>query len=267
MKLAVGRVVFAVAIASLGVLSLVYGDVVAGLEPLPAPAPGKPFIGYLTGIVLLAAGVGVLIDRTARVAAVSLGVVFTLWVLLLHVPNLAQHPREPNAWTIAFETLALCGATWVLAGTVPGDPTADPRRDRMLEKARTFGRIAFGVSLPIFGIQHYMYAEFVSALVPAWLPARLFLAYFTGTAFFAAGLSIATTVKARLAAMLLAIMFGTWVFILHLPRAAAKLDARLEWTSLCIAMAMCGSAWLIATSLREKRGDREARGLVLEPTH
>jgi hypothetical protein len=42
-------------------------------------------------------------------------------------------------------------------------------------------------------------------------------------------------------------MFASWVLILHAPRAiAAAANARPEWTSLFIALAMSGGAWIIA---------------------
>ncbi|MGQ0648737.1 MAG: hypothetical protein ACT4P7_14350 [Gemmatimonadaceae bacterium] len=230
-----GRVVFATAVTALGVLSLAYGSIVAGLQPVPADVPGQRVLGYVTGMVLTVLGLGLVVDRTARLAAVVLGVVLLSWLVMLHLPNLAEHPRSGNAWTIAFETLALCGVGWVAAGT-----SARPQ-------TRRFGRICFGASLPIFGMLHFIYADFVATLIPGWIPARVFWAYATGVAFCAAGVSIVTAISGRLAATLLAIMFGTWVVILHAPRVLANLHGQSEWTSLCIAMAMCGGAWLIAT--------------------
>ena len=49
----------------------------------------------------------------------------------------------------------------------------------------------------VFGAQHFMYASFIAFLIPAWIPGHLFWAYFTGTAFIAAGLSIAAKISAR----------------------------------------------------------------------
>ena len=53
----------------------------------------------------------------------------------------------------------------------------------------------------IFGAQHFMYAAFIATLIPAWIPFHLFWVYFTGTGFIIAGLSIASGVLARLAAL------------------------------------------------------------------
>jgi uncharacterized membrane protein YphA (DoxX/SURF4 family) len=82
--------------------------------------------------------------------------------------------------------------------------------------------------------------------VPAWIPDRLFWAYFVGVAFVAAALCIAAQKAARLSAILLGLMFFLWVLIVHLPRVAAAPHNGNEWTSLFVALAMSGGALLIA---------------------
>src|SRR5438094_171547 len=54
-----------------------------------------------------------------------------------------------------------------------------------MQKSQTLGRIFVAVSLVVFGVQHFMYGGFVAGLVPAFMPGRLFWAYFVGVAFFA----------------------------------------------------------------------------------
>lgn len=206
------------------------------------------YLGYVTGLVLFLAGVGLVVGRTAPVAAISLGVVLLAWVLLFHTPNLARHPRNGSTWTIVFETLALCGVAWLLAGAASHHTATARRGAPMFSAGRVPGILSFAVSLLVFGVLHLVYADFVATLIPVWIPARLFWAYFTGAAFLAAGVSIATGVRGRLAATLVGIMFGSWVLILHAPRVLSKLYDRGEWTSLFIAMAMCGGAWIVAES-------------------
>src|SRR6266849_10634692 len=83
------------------------------------------------------------------------------------------------------------------------------------------GRYIFAFSMVIFGIQHFLYAPFTAHLIPSWMPAHLFLAYATGTAFIAAGLSIAAHILSRLASALLGVMFLLWFLLLHAPRVMA----------------------------------------------
>jgi hypothetical protein len=114
-----------------------------------------------------------------------------------------------------------------------------------------FGRLCFGISLPVFAATHFIYADFVATLIPAWIPGRLFLAYFTGAAHLFAGLAIVSNIKARLAAMLAGAMYGSWALILHVPRVTADIGNQGEITSLFVAVALCGSAWLIAGSVKK----------------
>jgi uncharacterized membrane protein YphA (DoxX/SURF4 family) len=90
-------------------------------------------------------------------------------------------------------------------------------------------------------------------LVPSWLPLRTFWTYFFGVAFIAAGISIVTGIQARLAAILLGAMFLLWVVVLHAPRVAASPHNGDEWSSLFVAIAMCGSCLIIAAASAARR--------------
>ena len=151
---------------------------------------------------------------------------------MAYVPRLAANIHDPGPWTSGSELLALCGAALVLAGVTK------------------LGRILFAAPLVVFGVQHFLYARFIATLVPAWIPGRLFWAYFVGVAFVCAAISIASSKAARLSAILLGLMFFLWVLILHLPRVAAAPHNGNEWTSLFVALAMSGGALLIAGSVK-----------------
>jgi hypothetical protein len=53
----------------------------------------------------------------------------------------------------------------------------------------------------------------------------------------------------RLAASLLGLMFLLWVLLLHSPRVAGAAHNGNEWTSLFVALAMSGAAFLVAETL------------------
>ncbi len=117
------------------------------------------------------------------------------------------------------------------------------------------GRIFIAISLVVFGIQHFLYANFLATLVPAWVPGRLFWAYFVGVAFVAAAIGAVVPKMTRPAGILLGILFFLFVVTLHIPRIAAHSRDGNEWTSGFVALAMCGGAWILAgaTSLEGKR--------------
>ncbi|HXB55487.1 MAG TPA: hypothetical protein VN461_11925 [Vicinamibacteria bacterium] len=225
-----GRLAFAIAVGALGIQQLAYADFVPG--PLIAPSwlPWRTFWAFISGFVLLAAGVGIVTTKYARRASSLLSMLLLVIVLLFHLPGPVAIFRDGVARTRAFEALAMCGATFFLAG----GPTL------------TLGRLLFALPMAVFGVQHFMYATFVATLIPNWLPGHLFWTYLTGVAFIAASLSIVTGQKARLSASLLGLMFLLWFVLLHAPRVAEGLRNGNEWNSALVALALGGGAWLLA---------------------
>lgn len=112
-------------------------------------------------------------------------------------------------------------------------------------RVRTLPRIAFGLSALVFGTSHFVYADFTAAMVPEWMPARLFWAYATGAGHVAAGLALLSGIRARLAATWLAAMAASFVLLVHVPRVIAAPSSQLEWTMLCMATLIAGSAWIM----------------------
>ncbi|MEO6688844.1 MAG: hypothetical protein ABIS07_05280 [Dokdonella sp.] len=243
-----GHIVFALGMIAFGLLSFVFGEPVQGLMPLPAGVTAHAPWAYFSGSVLMVAGVAVLAGWQTRLAAIAIAAMLLLWLLFLHAPKLAANVRDGGEWTCAFETLALCGAAWIFAASLAASPLESSRIDAAVARMGWLGRYLFGVSLPAFGILHFIYNDYVASVIPGWIPAHMFWAWFTGVAHFAAGVAILVNVKARLAATLAGVMYGCWVLILHVPRALAAPNSRAEWTSLAVALSLTGAAWLVAAS-------------------
>jgi uncharacterized membrane protein YphA (DoxX/SURF4 family) len=257
-----GRVLYAIGMIGFGAVCLVYVDFVNSLQPVPASLPGYAVLAVLTGVVLGAAGLAIMVDVKTRLSGIALASLFALWIALLHIPSAFTDPSLLLSpwWIRTFETLALAGAALILAGVA-----AEPVRERWVSA----GRIAFGVSLPVFGILHFIYPESVAALVelsPAGYPWPLFWAYLTGFGHFAAGLAIATGVMSRLAAVLAGFMYASWALTLHLPRVIDNPPAyagdRQELTSLLVCVAFWGAAWIVACVSTGRRGARSVGGIV-----
>ena len=120
-------------------------------------------------------------------------------------------------------------------------------------------RIVFGVSMVIFGWQHFMYAQFLVGLVQKWLPAHAFWIYFTGTAMMAAGAAIATGILARVAGFWLGVMFALFFLTLHLPRVLAAIHNQDEITSMFVALAFSGISLIFAASMSCEKIEPERR--------
>src|SRR5438874_13067744 len=106
-----------------------------------------------------------------------------------------------------------------------------------------------------------MYGRFVAGLVPAFMPGRLFWAYFIGAAFVAAAAGILYKLMARPAATMLGVMFFLFVVLLHIPRIVGNAGNGNEWTSGFVALAMCGGAWILANAAPWRSAKRQSRSL------
>ena len=236
-----GRIFIAVALLVFGVQHFMYAGFVAGL--VPAWMPGRLFWAYFVGVAFFAAAAGILYQRLARPAASLLGVMFFLFVVLLHIPRIAAHPSDGNEWTSGFVALAMCGGAWVLARNSPlaGRETAAP--------FLKLGRYFFAVAFVAFGIQHFVYARFAAGLGPPWFLGRPLWAYLTGAVFIAAGITILLGKMARLAATLLGTLISLFFVLLYVPRITAQLHNPGPWTSGFEVLALCGSAMVLANTL------------------
>jgi uncharacterized membrane protein YphA (DoxX/SURF4 family) len=83
-----------------------------------------PLWPYVTGGALLAGGAAIVFRKKARLAAIFVAAVISLFFLFLHVPHIVMQPHNPGPWTSGFEVLALCGCALVLANTLPKEEKA-----------------------------------------------------------------------------------------------------------------------------------------------
>lgn len=94
---------------------------------VPSWIPGARFWTYFAGIALIAGGIGVTIQRTARLAGLLSSVMIFLWVPLVHIPRaLAAATGSTNETTAVFEALAMSGIALLVATTAP-PPTVRAR--------------------------------------------------------------------------------------------------------------------------------------------
>jgi uncharacterized membrane protein len=123
----VGRIIIATAAIFYGVQHWLHPEIAPGV-PLtlktPAWVPFPSLWAYLTGAVLLAGGVGLAVNKHARMAAAAIGAVMTALVLFLYLPNLFIALGKPAAavnegLNYVYDTLLYAGAALVLASALP----------------------------------------------------------------------------------------------------------------------------------------------------
>jgi uncharacterized membrane protein YphA (DoxX/SURF4 family) len=90
--------------------------------------------------------------------------------------------------------------------------------------------------------------------VPKWLPpTQEFWAYATGLGHIAGGVAILTGVQARLAAILLTLMYACFTPLVHLPMLLADPSSHFNWSENALNLALVGVAWVVADSLARPR--------------
>src|SRR5437868_14898300 len=102
-----GQVLFALAVAGLGLLSLGSGDFALNWQPVPAWLPAREALAYLSGAILLIGGLAILVRPTARLASLVLTVNFLAWLVLLQLPRVVTGWSHAGAWLGFGETSVL----------------------------------------------------------------------------------------------------------------------------------------------------------------
>jgi len=100
-------------LAYCGALHFPYAKYVAGL--IPPWIPGHMFWTYFAAIALIAGGIGVLVPRTARLAATLSGIMLFSWVFLVHIP-LAISTHTLGEVSRGFQALQDSAVAFMLAG-------------------------------------------------------------------------------------------------------------------------------------------------------
>ena len=252
-----GRLFFAIALVASGIQQLVTASFVRLVPPLPAWIPAHSFWAYLVGAILIGAGVAIGTGYRARWAAAVLGILLLLSILFLHLPLAATNPLAGFMWTNPAKALAMLGGVLILAGALPEEESGIARRSG---KLMPLGPLFLAGFMILGGIQHFVYLDFVTKLVPAWIPGPRFWVYFTGVALIAGGVGILLPKTQRLAATMSGIMMLLWVLLLHIPRALADLNNAGETSGVFEALALSGVAFILADRGRKKElGSGEAR--------
>jgi len=232
---AAAAMLMALALVALGALTLMLGDFAAVWQPVPAAWPGRPVTPILSGLILLAAGGMVLVPRTRAWGAGLAAGFIGLWVLALHLPHALAKPLVWGSWNPVAESAAMATGAFVAMRQAQG-------------RSARAAVYVMGACFVVFGISHFVYAKFTAAMVPAWLPARLQLAWLTGAIHCATGVALLIGFRRRWAAAIEAAMMAAFVLLVNGPRALAMPGNHVEAFGAPIALLLTSAALVLATS-------------------
>jgi len=243
-----GHAAFAVTMIALGVVVLLKGYT-PFWTGVPKAMPARQALAIVTGIVSVACGTGLLLERAAAVASRVLLAYLVLWFLAFRLPLVVREPGSSGNWWACGEIAVMMAGAWVLFTWFASD--ADRRRLRLVtgERGVRIARVLYGLGIIPFGIAHFTFLQRSLAVVPHGLPWPLAWAYATGGAFIAAGLAVVTGVLGRPAAALSALQMGLFTLIVWVPHLVTGPDME-QWLEFVDSWVLTVAAWVVADSWR-----------------
>jgi uncharacterized membrane protein YphA (DoxX/SURF4 family) len=237
-----GLYVYSGAAIFLGILGLVSGDFATSWQNVGPNVPLRVPLAYLTAVLELAGGIALLLPRTARAGALTLTIVYSVF-MLIWVPrafvNLGNYDPIGNV----FEEFSLVAAGLVLCAIF--SPA-----DSYLARRRPFFVLLFGICPISFGIVHIIDMPGLLGWIPGWLPpTKMFWAYATTLGFFGAAVAILTGILAPIAARLLTAEIVIFELLVWIPNLYGGSNNHFNWAGNAICTALAGAAWVVSDSI------------------
>jgi len=174
--------------------------------------PGRLFWTYFVGLCLIAAALSLVLGKYIRLTATLLAIMFLLFVVLIHLPNVAAHPENRFVWAVAARDLTFAAGACALAESLRtrGSPFLTPVR------------LYVALALIFFGVEHFLHPQCapgvpLEKVTPDWFPLRMLLGYFSGAVIFVGGAAMLFPRYARTAAAGVGLLFTLLTVFLYGP--------------------------------------------------
>jgi uncharacterized membrane protein YphA (DoxX/SURF4 family) len=251
----IGRIFYGLAIVGIGVLHFLFKGFRGLLSAIQPENPDNiSIVIYIFGLYFILSGILIIIEKKVKITAIVLAYVLILFLVIAHLPKRFNEPQqELGLWTNVFKLLSFIGGAF-LVSTSSSEQISNKYLSKLARLA-PFGKYFFSLMLIAFGIDHFIYLDFVRGLVPKWMPFPVFWTHFTGVALFGAGLSILINFEIKIICQLLAIMLFIWLWTVHF-RLALRYP---QWnngeniTACFQCLAFTGIAMLIAATEKKER--------------
>lgn len=251
---------FAVTIMAVGVIGYADRSFAPILAGVPQLLPDRQIVAYVCNALLIACGAGLLAKRIASPAALVLLVYLIVWTLLFKVPLIVRQPLVEVSYQTCGENAVLIAGAWVLYAEFAGVSKAWDFHFLSGGLGIQIAHSLYGLALIAFGLSHFAYLNLTAPLIPAWLPAHSFWAYFTGTIYVATGIAVVTGIAASLGVAISALQIAIITLLVWGPLVLAGQMSRFNWQETVVSWSLTAAAWVVATSYS---GDRWLKWLGL----
>jgi uncharacterized membrane protein len=244
------RAAFALGMILVGAIGLAFPDFSAVWGPAPNWINVHTELAYGCAVVALAAGLGLLVPTTIRLAALLAFAYTALWWLLLKVPPVIKAPFTELPWLDCAMFGMLMAGAWILVLDC-SDRTV-PERDWAMRHVQRF----VGLCLIPIGLSNFLYLDLTTLLIPQWLPFHLELAAITGACPLGVGLALVFGVLPRLAASFEAALLGVFTAVVWVPRVIAMPALGGNWIELWMYWTLTATLALLAVHSVPRRDAR-----------
>jgi uncharacterized membrane protein YphA (DoxX/SURF4 family) len=263
-QMRVGLWFYGLATALTGILNIVWGEFEASHQPIKSLGqnpPGQHILAYIVSAWLLAAGLAILWQRTAKIGAAGSAMIYCIFALLW----LPRFYTVPHALGFRMDILifVLFGAAQQLLLAAPAaiiyvaNASPDPVQK---ERASVAVRWILGLSPITFGLGHLMNVHAIARFVPHWVPFANFWTVLTGIAFLLAGVAIVTGVRDLLAARLLVLMLLLFEGIVEIPPVFMHPHSQVAWGGALYNLTAIGGYWIFIQFVASRRASRNEVG-------
>jgi uncharacterized membrane protein len=210
-----GPVCYAAPLAAFGAEHLAVGRSMA--EMVPHWIPWHVFWIYFVGLALIAAALSLASRRCLLWSAPLLAILFLIFVFTMDLPATIAQPANRINWVLLCREASFAAGALALTGTLLW------QKSDQISKALIFlARILIGVTLLLYGVQHFLHPECVigvplEKLTPAWVPWPHVWAALTGALLFVAGIALLINKRSRLAASVTGLVMVVITVFLYTP--------------------------------------------------
>jgi uncharacterized membrane protein len=178
--------------------------------------PWHLFWAYFVGCALFAAAASLTAKKFVRLSSTLLGLMFLLFVCMMHLPNVVTNLNDRFAWAYLLRDLSFCAGAWALAGL---HSRATPWQSKWLI---SFGRNVIGIAAIFFAVEHFLHPEFapgfpLELITPSWVQFPRVWGYLTGAILLAAGIGLALNKESRIAATAIGALMTALTLFLYVP--------------------------------------------------
>jgi uncharacterized membrane protein YphA (DoxX/SURF4 family) len=245
-----GPLFYAAPVAAFGTEHFTLTKTIASI--IPAWIPWHPFWVYFVGACFIAAGLSLVTGIQARLAASLLALTFFLFVLLMHIPAWAHHPRNRFAPTFVLREISFSGGALAFAAALSHN-----RHERFTHIFATIARYFVAVPVLFFSLEQFLHPDHVPGIplepvTPAWIFGHAIWTYLAAAVYAVAGALLVSGKNTRSAAAWLGFTVLFIELVVYLPIGVverASLDKGFNYVA--DTLMFCGAVLLLAGAMRQ----------------